>query len=104
MKAALVALALLVVGCGAPSSFDLCNIGCDVQGRCVPGFTATQVQNCKQNCSNMSGTLSDDDKNCDRMCTNCAAVRTNLANCASKECSQISSCVQGVDQTCAVRQ
>src|SRR5947209_1660699 len=102
MKSALLALAVLVVGCSSPSSYDLCIASCNVQARCQPGFTATDTSNCKIACDNQKGTLSDDDKNCDKQCTNCASIRSSLSGCGDKECSQIATCVNAVDQTCAV--
>ena len=105
MRAALVGLfAVLAIGCGSPSSHDLCYDSCNVQGRCQTGFTATDVANCKAACDNNNGMLSDNDKACDKMCTNCGTVRSNLAACADKDCSQIATCVNNVDQTCAIRQ
>jgi hypothetical protein len=104
MKGVLLAFTLLVVGCGSPSSFDLCNDSCNAQSRCSPGFSSTDLQNCQTACNQMKDTFSNDDATCDKQCTNCAAIRSSLASCLNKECSQIATCSQAVDQTCAIRQ
>ena len=99
MKRALIAITLALAACGAPSSYDLCNKSCAIQQKCGV-LTDAQASNCRSNCDAMKGTFADDDTNCDKMCKNCAQIRSDLAACEGMDCNKVATCVQSVDTTC----
>jgi hypothetical protein len=99
MKKLFMVVALWAAGCGAPSSFDLCIQTCDALRKCGIN-TDAQFQNCRTDCMNRSGALSDQDAQCDRDCKNCGTIKSETSNCISMECNKIIPCSNAVDRTC----
>jgi hypothetical protein len=102
MKGVLLAIALVLVGCGSPTSLDFCHKGCDVQKRCG-ALSDTEAANCNTKCDADKAMYADIDANCDKLCTNCADIRSKLFACGDDECNKVATCIQSVDQTCAMK-
>ncbi len=99
MKNLFMAVALFAVGCGAPSSFEICLQTCDVLRKC--GIqTDAMFQNCRTDCQNRQGALADQDAACERDCKNCGDRKAAFSSCLTQECNKIVPCTQAVDNTC----
>lgn len=82
----------LLVACGGPSGFELCNMACETTKKCV-GATDTQLANCHTTCDNNKGALSDADAKLARDCKNATEIREAQANCYTLACLETVSCL-----------
>lgn len=96
------ALLYLAAGCGTPSRLDLCNAACDADKRCG-SLTDAQAANCRTNCENQKGTLSDKDALDDKNCKNAGDYRKKTLECINMDCNKITSCLATVDATCVAK-
>ena len=71
-----------LVGCGSPSSYDLCTASCDAARRCNY-TTDTQAANCRTDCYNNKGKSQDDDNQLAKNCKNAGEIRSQQMQCYS---------------------
>jgi len=90
---------LLLAGCGAPSSLDLCHTNCDLQKRCN-AVSDSATANCHTACDANKGALADQDTTNDKNCKNAGQVRSDLGNCGGMDCNKVDACINAVDTTC----
>ena len=83
--------AALLLGCGAPSNFDLCHAGCEQARRCGASSDA-DAANCHTGCDNNKGALTDKDARDDRECRNAGARRQQAMSCLTGECNKVVQC------------
>lgn len=102
--AAPVFLTYLLSGCGsATTGLDVCNAGCAHEQTCGRK-DQTGVANCRTDCANRAGSLSDQDNARSKECSNLADIRAAELACyaATAPCNQLTilACLAEAESKC----
>lgn len=90
------------VGCGAPSSLDLCLADCAAAQRCQV-LGSEGFDSCQKGCQAQAEMLAARDQSEEDQCSNAAEIRSRSMECLQSDCADITPCGAAIDRRCRPR-